>query len=381
MLDDDLRMLQDSAMRYLERSYSFEQRTHILARPEGFDPVRWKEMADLGWLALGLPESVGGFGNAASQVVLAEALGQALVVEPWLVNNALCAPLLAGQSDAAHVELASAVTAGSTRLALAAWEIQGRYDAFDVKTQARPVEDGWQISGSKTLVLGGGAADILLVLARTQGAQRDLSGLTLFAVPVQTAGVSIAALPTYDGMQTARVTFDRVPVPGHAVVGMPGDAWFAVEHAIDRATTMACGIAVGAMAKALDMTQTYLRERVQFGKRITDNQVIRHRLVDMLVAIEQSRAITQAAADRLDDDAPARKRAVSLAKAFVSSSGRKVGEESVQLHGAVGMTDEYAVGHYYKCLAASANLFGDAHWHHERLTLLESKAEQELSAS
>src|SRR5690606_18169341 len=135
-------------------------------------------------------------------------------------------------------------------------------------------------------------------------------------------------------------TFDCAVVGGDAIVGTPGGAWSAVEHAIDRATTMACGVAVGAMSKALEMTQAYLRDRVQFGRRLTDNQVIRHRLVDMLVAIEQSRAIAQAAADRLEDDAPVRKRAVSLAKAFVATAGRKVGEESVQLHGAIGMTEE-----------------------------------------
>ncbi len=377
ILDDESRMLQESAARYLERSYGFEQRLAAMALPQGFAPSRWTEMAGLGWLGLGLPEEFGGFGDAASQLILAEELGRALVVEPWLSNTVLCAPLLVSQGNAAQHALVEDVVAGKTRLALAAWETQGRYDAFDIATRARMVDGEWQIDGSKTLVLDGGSADTLLVLARTAGDQRDLAGLTLFAVPASAPGLVLQALPIYDGRQTARMTLQNVRLAPDSVVGAVGEAWPAVEHAIDRATVMACGVAVGAMAHALEMTQGYLNERSQFGRRLTGNQVIRHRLVDMLILVEQGRAITEAAAARLEDEPTARKRAVSLAKAFVSPMGRKLGEESVQLHGAIGMTDEYAVGHYYKCLAATANLFGDVSWHHERLTALDSAVQEE----
>lgn len=376
---DDRRMLQESVRRYVERDYGFEQRRAALAEPGGFSRRHWQAFAGFGWLALGLPEACGGFGDAADQAVLAEALGSAQPAEPWLANAALCGPLLAAGGDAAHAATAAAMAEGRTMLALAAWEPQGRYDAFDVATTAEtrhgdgPID--WILDGRKTLVLAGGSADIVLILARTSGQRRDRDGLTLFAVPACTRGVAIDALPTYDGRQTATVTLRRVSVPDSARVGAVGDAWPCVEAAIDRATTMACAEAVGTMARAFELTRDYLVTREQFGRPLSANQVIRHRLVDLYVSVEQARAITEAAAAALHDDAPARMRAVSLAKAFVSVAGRALGEDAVQLHGAVGMTDEMEVGHCYKRLAALANLFGDADWHYERLSAIDPAAQ------
>lgn len=365
--EEEKRIFQESAARYLERSYSFEQRMVAMAQPRGYSLERWREMAELGWLAIGLPEAQGGLGDASVQLTLAQEMGRALVVEPWLSTTALCAPLLARLgNDEQRAQLAD-IAQGNLLVAFAGWERQGRYDAFDVRSPARLLDSGWRLDGGKTLVLDGGAADVLLVLMRTSGAQRDRTGLTLFLVPADTPGVQVAPLPTYDGRQTAHVELHNVMLGPECVVGEPGAAWPAVEQAIDHATVMACGFAVGAMEYALKMTRQWLGERRQFGRLITDNQVIRHRLVDMLILIEQSRAISEAAAHSLEAEPVKRKRAVSLAKAFVSSAGRKVGEESVQLHGAIGMTDEYAVGHYYKSLAANANLFGDEAWHYERL--------------
>ncbi|CAG2152379.1 acyl-CoA dehydrogenase family protein [Cupriavidus numazuensis] len=380
---DDRRMLQESVRRYVERDYGFEQRRAARAEPGGFSRRHWQAFAGFGWLALGLPEACGGFGDAADQAVLAEALGSAQPAEPWLANAALCGPLLAASGDAAHAATAAAMAEGRTMLALAAWEPQGRYDAFDVATSAEPRHGGgasdWILDGRKTLVLAGGSADMVLVLARTSGQRRDRDGLTLFAVPAGTRGIAIEALPTYDGRQTATVTLRRVSVPDSARVGAVGGAWPGVEAAIDRATTMACAEAVGTMARAFELTRDYLVTREQFGRPLSANQVIRHRLVDLYVSVEQARAITEAAAAALHDDASARMRAVSLAKAFVSVAGRALGEDAVQLYGAVGMTDEMEVGHCYKRLAALANLFGDADWHYERLSAIDS-ATQALAA-
>ena len=361
------RMLADTAARYVERSYGFDARTKALAEPDGFSRARWAELAGMGWLGIGLPEDCGGFGGAPEQAVLAEALGRALAVEPWLANAALAGPLLATAASDAQRALAAAMVEGRTMLALAAFERQGRHDAFDVATVARRDGAGWRLDGAKTLVLGGGSADLLLVLARTAGAQRDAHGLSLFAVPAEAPGLRVAALPTYDGRQTADVTLAGVVVPPDALVGEADAAWPAVEAALDRATVMLCAECVGAMSLAWETTREYLKTRRQFGRAITDNQVIRHRLVDLYVATEQARAITEAAAERVDDEPAARRRAVSLAKAFVSSAGRRAGEDAVQLHGAIGMTDEYVVGHCYKRLAAAANVLGDEGWHLERL--------------
>ncbi|MBP0619050.1 acyl-CoA dehydrogenase family protein [Cupriavidus sp. LEh25] len=363
-------MLQDSVRRYVERDYGFAQRGAALAEPGGFSRRHWQAFAEFGWLALGLPQACGGLGDASDQALLAEELGRAQPAEPWLANAALCAPLLAACGDPAHVATAMAMVEGRTLLAMAAWEPQGRHDAFDIATTARQHDDAtvrWTLDGRKTLVLAGGNADVLLVLARTSGARRDCDGLTLFAVPAATRGIHIESLPTYDGRQTANVTLRRVSVPDSARIGVVDGAWPLVEAAIDHATTMACAEAVGTMDRAFELTRDYVTTREQFGRPLSANQVIRHRLVDLYVSVGQARAITEAAAAALHGDVPARRRAVSLAKAFVSVAGRALGEDVVQLHGAVGMTDEMEIGHCYKRLAALANLFGDADWHYERL--------------
>ncbi|NOV22012.1 acyl-CoA dehydrogenase [Cupriavidus necator] len=373
---DDRRMLRDSVRRYVERGYGFDQRRAALAEPEGFSRRHWQAFAEMGWLAVGLPEACGGLGDAMDQALLAEELGRAQPAEPWLANAALCAPLLAGCGDPVHAASAAAMAGGGAMLALAAWETQGRYDAFDVSTSAHAHEAGqWALDGRKTLVLGGGSANLLLVLARTSGQRRDRHGLTLFAVPAATRGVSIDALPTYDGRQTASVTLRRAIVPDRARIGAVDGAWPLLEAAIDHATVMACAEAVGTMSRAFDLTRDYLAAREQFGRPLTASQVIRHRLVDLYVSVEQARAITEAAAAALQGEPVARMRAVSHAKAFVSDAGRALGEDVVQLHGAVGMTDEVEVGHCYKRLAAHANLFGDADWHYERLAALDHAAQ------
>jgi butyryl-CoA dehydrogenase len=372
---DDRRMLQESVRRYVERGYGFEQRRAALAEPEGFSRRHWQAFAELGWLAVGLPEACGGLGDTTDQALLAEELGRTQPAEPWLANAALCAPLLAACGDPAHAATVAAMAEGGTMLALAAWETQGRYDAFDVSTTAQRHEPGqWTLDGRKTLVLGGGCADVLLVLARTSGQRRDRDGLTLFAVPAGTRGVSVDALPTYDGRQTASVTLRRATVPDNACIGPVDSAWPLVEAAIDHATVMACAEAVGTMSRAFELTRDYLVTREQFGRPLTANQVVRHRLVDLYVSVEQARAITEVAAAALQCDAVARMRAVSHAKAFVSAAGRTLGEDAVQLYGAVGMTDEMEVGHCYKRLAAHANLFGDVDWHYERLAALDHAA-------
>lgn len=370
-LTEERRMMQESVRRYVERSYGLAQRSAALAEPAGFAAQHWADFASFGWLALGLPEACGGFGNALDQAALAEELGRALVAEPWLANAALCGPLLAQDADAVQCGHVVAMAAGRLKLALAAWEIQGRYDAFDIAATAQPDARGWVLDGRKTLVLAGGSADLFLVVARTAGQRRDRHGLSLFAVPASTAGLQVDPLPTYDGRQTATLTLRRAVVPEAALVGVRDAAWPRVEAAIDHATAMACAESVGTMARAFELTRDYLATREQFGRAITSNQVIRHRLVDLFVSIEQARAISEAAAARLQDAPRERMRAVSHAKAFVCAAGRKLGEEAVQLHGAVGMTDEMEIGHCYKRLAAAANLFGDVDWHLERLAALD----------
>lgn len=365
--EEQRQQLRDSVRRYAERDYPFDARTEAFRSPSGFSETQWQRFAELGWLGIGLPEELGGFGDVADQLVIAEELGRALVIEPWLANCALAGPLLAECGDVAQRGLVADLIAGRTRLALAAWERQGRFDAFDVSTRAHTEGGVTRLHGRKTLALGAGSASHLLVLARESGEARDTDGLSLFRVAVDGPGVTVRATPTYDGRHTADVTLHEVALGPTDRIGEPGRAWPAVARAIDRATLMLCAEAVGAMDRCLSLTRDYLRTRKQFGKLIIDNQVIKHRLVDLFVAIGQARAITERAAQVFDDEDAARERAVSLAKAFVGPAGRRVGEDAVQLHGAIGMTDDLEIGQCYKRLAAAANLLGDAHWHGTRI--------------
>jgi butyryl-CoA dehydrogenase len=372
---DELGMLRDAALRWVEREGGFEARRAALACPEGFSTERWRAFADMGWLALGLPDDCGGIGDARHAAIVADALGRANAVEPWLANVGLAAPLLAAlratpdaPADRETCDtLLAGIAAGECRVALAAWEPQGRHDASDVTTRAERVAAGWRLTGVKTLVFGGGAVDTLLVLARVHGTAREADGLSVFEVPVDAPGLARRALPTYDGRQAADLRLDGVVVPAGARLGAAGGAWPAVEAAIDHATALACVEAVGTMQAVLDTTRAYLQQRRQFGRPLAANQVLRHRLVDLLVSIEQSRAISLAAVERLGDAPALRRRAVSLAKAFVSPAARACGEEGIQLHGAVGMTEETAIGHMATRLVGFANFLGDEAWHLERL--------------
>jgi len=366
-------MLREAAARYVERDCTFDARRAALATPEGFSRERWRAFADMGWLALGLPEDCGGLGDAGDAEVVAHALGRAIALEPWLANVGLAAPLLAalrteaGPDEVRCAELLAALAAGERMIALAAWEPQGRHDAFDVETRAVRDGDGWRLDGIKTGVLGGGAADVLLVAARESGRPREPAGLSVFAVPADAGGLARHALPTYDGRQTADLRLDGVRLPAGARLGAARGAWPALELAIDTATALACAEAVGTMQAVLETTRAYLQQRRQFGRPLAANQVLRHRLVDLYADIEQSRAIAGAAVGRLGDAPGARRRAVSLAKAFVTPAARRCGEEGIQLHGAIGMTDEVAIGHLAKRLVGFANLLGDEAWHLERL--------------
>jgi butyryl-CoA dehydrogenase len=372
--NDERAMLRDAALRYVERDYGFDALRSAHASPEGFSRERWRAFAEMGWLALGLPADCGGIGDAADAAIVADALGRANAAEPWLANVGLAAPLLAalrGSTPAGAAdpcgELLGAIATGEGLAAVAAWEPRGRHDALDVATRAERMSAGWRLDGTKTLVLGGGEADTLLVVARERGADRDPDGLSVFEVPADAPGLVRHALPTYDGRRTADLRLDGVVVPAGARLGPAGAAWPALEAAIDHATALACVEAVGTMQVVLDTTRTYLQQRRQFGRTLASYQVLRHRLVDLFVAIEQSRAISLAAVDRVADAPEARRRAVSLAKAFVAPAARRCGEEGIQLHGAIGMTDEVAIGHLAKRLVGFANFLGDEPWHLERL--------------
>ena len=268
--------------------------------------------------------------------------------------------------------------AGRTLFAFAASEVQSRHDLFDVITRMERTRDEIIITGEKCLVACGDSADHLLVLAREHGSPREHAGLSLVLVPRGTPGLRIRGYQTYDGRRCADITFDMVRVPHSAAVGAAGAAWPLVEAAMDRLSIALAAEAAGAMQKMLDLTLEYSRTRKQFGRSISANQAYQHRLVDMYVSVEEARSLAMHACSMLPEDRATRGRWASAAKAFASAAGRNVGEEGVQLHGAIGMTEDYTAGGLYKRLAAIANQHGDAQWHHGRIRDL---ADEQASGS
>ena len=365
-LSETQRMLAETTDRLMRERYGFEERKKILAGPDGFSRALWATFAELGLTGLGIDEEYGGLnGTMGDLAVVAEAFGRALVVEPYMPTIVLGAGTLSlAGSDAQRTELLPQVAAGDLFLALAHGEPKSRYTLCHVDTRAEPDGADHLLTGAKAVVLGGDAADQFLVSARTAGTATDPHGISLFLVPKNAPGLTIRAYPNIDGTRAADLRLDRVRVPASARIGEPGQALPIVTHAVDRAIAYLCAEAVGAMQALNALTLDYLKTRTQFGVPIGSFQVLQHRMVDMEVALEQARSMAILAADRADDPHPhERSRAVSAAKVQIGRSGRLIGQSAVQMHGGIGITEEYAGGHYFKRLTLIDRTFGDADHH------------------
>jgi alkylation response protein AidB-like acyl-CoA dehydrogenase len=367
-LSEEQRLLGDAANRFTAGRYSFEARRAILQSPEGFSLEIWREFADLGWLGLNIPEEFGGLGaGAVETAVVMEALGRALVVEPYLATAVIAADLIAGLgSESQKSALLPAIAEGKALYAFAHVEPQSRYALDDVATTAKRSGDGWRISGRKDVVLGGPWADTLLVSARIAGNQRDKSGIGVFVVPAKSAGVTATAYQTLDGARASNIAFDNVAVAASALLGGSEDALPAIEATGDRAIAAMASEALGCMQVLLDTTIAYTKTRIQFGKPLAANQVLQHRMAAMAVKIEEARASALNATLMLDADPTTRARAASGAKVKVGRAGRFVAEQAVQLHGGMGVTEELNVGVYFKRLMAIELIFGSPDFHLQR---------------
>ncbi|MEZ5762850.1 MAG: acyl-CoA dehydrogenase [Xanthobacteraceae bacterium] len=365
---EEQRLLGDAANRFVAGRYSFEARRAFLQSPEGFSRDIWREFAELGWLGLGIPEEFGGLGGGAVETGLVmEALGRGLVVEPYLAT-AIVAPylILALGSPAQKSELLPQIVGGQLLLALAQAEPQSRFALNDVTTIATRTATGWTISGRKQLVLGGPWADRLLVVARIDGERRDRGGIGVFVVPAQSPGMTATDYPTLDGARASNVVFDAVALPPEALLGDNREALPAIEAAADAAIVAMSSEAVGCMQVLLDTTVAYTKTRIQFGKPLADNQVLKHRMAAMAVKIEEARASALHAILAADADPVTRSRAASSAKVKVGRAGRFVAEQAVQLHGGMGVTEELNVGFYFKRLMAIETIFGSTDFHLQR---------------
>jgi alkylation response protein AidB-like acyl-CoA dehydrogenase len=365
-LSEEQRLLSEAASRFIAGRYSFEQRRAILQSGEGFSRDIWREFADLGWLGLSIPEEFGGLAAGAVETgIVMEALGRALVVEPYLATAVVSASLIGDLGTPAQKsDMLAAIAAGKSVLAFAQAEPQARFALDDVATTATRTGDGWRISGRKELVLAAPWADALLVAARISGGQRERAGIGVFVVPAQSAGLSATEFQTLDGARASNITFKDVSAA--AWLGDNADALLAIEKATDVAIAAMASEAVGCMQVLLDTTIAYTKQRIQFGKPLADNQVLRHRMASMAVKLEEARASALNAMLNVDADPTTRSRAASSAKVKVGRAGRFVAEQAVQLHGGMGVTEELNVGAYFKRLMATEVIFGSPEFHLQR---------------
>ena len=352
----------DTLKRWIARDYGSEARRAIVASPQGTSDAAWATLVELGMTALPVPEQQGGFdGSAVDMFVVMRELGRGLVVEPYLAT-VLGAHVL--KLGGGHPDLLERVASGELKLACAFGERQSRHDLRDIVTRAERDSEGWRLTGEKTVVVHGAEAGVLVVSARSGGAQRDAGGITLFAVPIDTTGVQVRGYRTLDGLRAADVRFDGVALPAEALIGPLDGGWDTLEAGADYGAGLLCAEALGAMEALFDTTLDYLKTRQQFGVPIGKFQTLQHRMADMFIHLEQARSMALLAAVTLDGtDVAERRRVVSAAKYRVGQAARFIGQQAVQLHGGMGVTDELAASHYFKRLSMIELSFGDRDHH------------------
>ncbi len=355
-------MMRDQVARFLADHYSFDQRRAAIAQDAGWRPAVWQAFArDLGILGAVLPEECGGLGGGAVEtMILMEEFGKVLLVEPFLSTVVVAGGAL--RRSAPNSPLISAIIAGQARFALAAYEAKGRYNWADVSTEAVRQGDGYRLSGVKAVVQGAPFCTHLLVTARSGGERRDPRGLSLFVVEIDAPGLHAQTYRTNDGGRAADISFDQLAVPASALIGAEGAAAGLIEQLLDEAAAASVAEACGVLRRLLWDTVDYCKQRKQFGQPIGQFQALQHRMADMYTETEQAVSMSLMAHLKLADD-QARAGAVSAAKVKVGKALRFVGENAVQLHGGMGVSDELAVGHYFKRATLLESAFGSADYH------------------
>ncbi len=364
-LTEEQTMLQDSVSKFIDNDYDFEKRQSIAESTKGYSEEFWQTFAELGWTSVPFAEDDGGFGGGPLEIMLMmEQFGRGLVVEPFLANIILVGGVLRRLANAEQKEQwLNGIIDGSKQGALAFTEAQGRYTLSDIITTAKADGDNFVLNGSKAVVLNGGRADFLIIPARSSGKQRDEDGITLFIVDAKSAGISRSAYQTVDAHQAAEITLNDVRVPAANILGELGKAYPTIDAVIDEATLAASAEAVGIMQTLLLKTLEYSKSRVQFGVPISSFQALQHRMVDMLMGCEQSKSLLLWATMANADGSTEAKQAISAMKYLIGTTGRKVGQEAVQIHGGMGVSWEMDVAHYFKRLTAIELLFGNADFH------------------
>jgi alkylation response protein AidB-like acyl-CoA dehydrogenase len=372
-LSADQKMLRDTAATFAKKESPITRFRALREDELGFDRAVWKKMGELGWLGIALPEAAGGLGLSFVDLALViEQLGVTLVPEPILASVVLAGMTVALAGDDAQKEqILGPMIAGDQTLALAYAERASRYDIQWVETSATKKGDGYTLSGEKVFVLGGHAAETLIVSARTSGKSGDRSGVSLFAVDASAPGVTRKAIKTMDGHRAAMITFHNVEVAASARLGSEGAGADVLDRVMDYAAAAACAEGLGVVRQSLELTMDYLKTRTQFGVKIGSFQALQHRAVDMFVEVETSRSTMILAALGADfADATERQSAISAAKVQLATSGKLVTQQAIQLHGGIGVTEEADIGLYFKRMHVLNSLFGDEEHHLARYASL-----------
>ncbi len=379
-LSEEQIMIQDSVARFVQDTYAFDQRNETVALQHGFSTENWQQFAELGWLSIPFAEEYGGFGGGpVDTMVITQEFGRGLVAEPFLPTVLLFGGLLqAGASEELKSELIPQIVAGELQGAFAFAERQSRYTITDVKTRARQDGVNWVLNGEKTVVLNGGGAHKLIVLARSSGEQSDENGLSLLLVDAFAEGVSTTAYRMTDGREAANVSLDNVTAD--AVVGELGEGFTLMNPVLDQAILAVAADALGAMESLNTQTLEYLKTRKQFGTHIGSFQALQHRMVDMFAACENTKSLLYRAVCALDAGDEDAQRSLLALKVMVGRAGRRIGGEGIQMHGGMGMTEELSVGSYVKRLMIANTLFGDADYQQQRFSALVNAEEQEPAA-
>ena len=373
-------MIRDSLARLIKDQYDFDTRRKVVASKEGWRPKMWAQFAELGLLAAPFSEEDGGLGGGPiDAMVVMEEFGKGLVVEPFLQSVVVGGGFLKRGTEGQKAEHLAPMIAGERVFAFAYAEPKGRYNLADLETTAKKDGAGWKRSGHKSVVVGAPWASHLIVTARTAGGRRDTKGIGVFIVAKDAKGVTTRDYPTVDGRRASEVHFDNVSVGADAAIGDAANGLPLIERVTDEAIAALCAEACGAMKVAQTMTVEYSRQRKQFGTPIGKFQVLQHKMVDMFMEAEQSVSMTYMATLKLDEDDVTRKKAASAAKVRIGQAGRFVGQNAIQIHGGMGMTDELAIGHYFKRLTIIDSEFGNVDHHLKRYTDL-SAADMAVAA-
>ena len=367
-ISEDQSMLVDSVAKFMDNDYDFDTRQKIAASDEGFSKELWQTYAELGWTAVPFSEEDGGLGGGSIELMLMmREFGRGLLVEPFLANIVLAGGALRrAATDEQKERWLAGIIGGETQAALAFAEPQARFDINNIATSAVKQGDNYVINGRKALVLNGGAADLLIIPARTSGEQTATDGMTLFVISANAAGITRRDYKTVDALQAAEIVLKDVEIPATDILGTEGAGMAVLQSVVDEATLAVCAEAVGIMRTMHDKTVEYTKSRVQFGVPIGSFQALQHRMVDTLMSCEQSQSLLLWSAMLNTGDSDETRKSISALKYQIGTAGLEVAKEAVQIHGGMGVTWELDIAHYLKRMTAISLLFGDADYHLDR---------------